>query len=85
MKAKDKTSAARLAAARKIIAKNKDAKEILTRAFTNKPTNKPASKKPSTAPAKRTFTRAQIAKMSPAEYRRNRSAIFEAQRNNLIK
>jgi hypothetical protein len=76
-----KATPAQIAAARKVIQQSKDARTILTRTLTNKP----ASKKPSTAPAKRTFTRAQIAKMSPAEYRRNRSAIFEAQRNNLIR
>jgi hypothetical protein len=80
-----KATPAQIAAARKVIQQSKDARNTLTRAFTNKPTNKPTSKTPSPAPAKRTFTRAQIAKMSPAEYRRNRSAIFEAQRNNLIK
>jgi hypothetical protein len=81
MKIDTKKRAARLAAARAIIAKNKDAKEILTKAFTNKPPAKSAAK----APAVKTFTRAQIAKMTQEQYRAQRSQILQAMAAGRVK
>jgi len=53
---------------------------------TNPPLQQPTSRPTSPAtPTKRTFTQAEIARMSPAEYAKNRAAILEAAAKREIK